>query len=140
MMNRPLLFRVLLSVVCVYHLLLGVAGLVFPPDLLEGVTGAVLGVAPDMDGTVRLAARFAGAYVLAFAVAAGCLARKPEHARALLPVVLTLFAVRLVNRVILFQALAEAFELSPLRNVFGVAALAVLLGGIWWSAPRAGKA
>lgn len=133
---KPNVFRFLCGVAAAYHLLLAGAAFLLPPELLSKVLSGILGVAPSMEGDLPLVATFAGAYVLAFGVGLALLSRHPRRYRALVPGVLVLFGVRLLNRVLLFSSLAERYELSAARNLFGVLSLALLFAGIWLTAPK----
>ncbi len=135
-----MLFRILTGIAAVYHLLLAIAGLLFPPATLARVIELVMGVAPALDGDMLLAIKFASAYVLAFGIGLALLSWKPVHYRPLLPCVLVLFGVRLINRIVVFSTLAEQYEVSFARNAFGVVALLVLFTGILLTSGKKARA
>lgn len=135
-----ILFRLFTGIAAVYHLILAAAALLLPNEVLASALQVILGVTPTLEGDLLLAVPFAGAYVLAFGIGLALLSWKPLQNRALLPGVLALFGVRLLNRVLLFSTLAEQYELSTVRNLFGVASLLVLFIGILLTAPRKARA
>jgi len=131
------LFRILTGVVALYHIVLGLAGLLLPVDAFADVSGFILGLRPEVDAQFELTAKFAAAYALAFGALAGCLCLHPVRLRMLALPVLVLFGVRLINKLVFFGTIASSFDVPFARNLFATLSVAVLFFGILLTLPKA---
>lgn len=133
---RTQLFKLFAGIAGVYHILLGLAGLLLPMETLGGVIGFMLGVQVVPDPQLFFTAKFSAAYILAFGVMLILLTANPVKNRALVIPVLILFGVRLVNKVLFFGPIAEALEVSTGRNLFGIAVILIFFLGILLTLPQ----
>lgn len=136
MSTKERVFQITAAIAALYHLTLGLAGLLLRAGTLESTIQTFLGFVPEFTPALAMAVRFAGAYVLAFGVMMGLLALNPRRYRVLCIPALVLFGVRLVNRILLFGQISELYSVSPARNLFGVGSLAVLFVLILATAPK----
>jgi len=130
------LFKCLTGIAAVYHLALGLAGLLLPIDAFTGISELILGLRPEVDPQFELTAKFAAAYVLAFGVMLSLLCLNPRKYRLLAIPTLTLFGVRLINKLMFFGTIGESFDVPVARSVFAVASIAVLFFGILLTMPK----
>lgn len=129
------IFRVLASVVGIYHLILGVAALVLPVGLMSSTVELVLGFSPSVDEQFVLVSKFTGVYVLAFGIVVLLVARDAERYALFITPVLLLFAIRLVNKVVFFNDIGAQLDVPPGRNVLAVAFVALFFFGMLFTAP-----
>lgn len=131
------LFKVFVGVAGLYHVLLGLSGLLMPIEMFADVSGLILGLRPQVDPQFHMAAKFAATYVLAFGVLLLVLFKDPVKYRLLAVPVLTLFGVRLINKLVFFGSISQAFDVPFARNLFAVAIVAVFFFGILLTLPKA---
>lgn len=136
---KSFLFRATTGIAGVYHLILGAALWLLPPGTLEGVAKVFLGVGVEADDRITLIARFSSAYILAFGVMLALLCLNPVRHRALAIPALTLFGIRIINKLVLLGSIEQAFQVSRGRSVFAVATLAVIFSIIAATLPSIGK-
>lgn len=135
-MTRLRTFKILASIVGIYHIILGISALVLPVGVMSSMIELFLGFSPSITDQFTLVSKFTGVYVLAFGLVALLLAGDPEkHALFITPVLL-LFAIRLVNKVVLFNEIGAELDVPTARNVLAVAFVAVFFAGLLWTAPR----
>lgn len=135
-MKRRLLFRVTAAVVAVYHILLGVLGVLAPQDLLHSSVQAVMGVDIEKDSAVMLVSEFAAVYMFAFGVMVGFLAWRPRRYAVLVWPAVILFVTRGVHRLIIFNDLSSEFGMPVARNIVGTVMLFGFAFLLWWLRPR----
>lgn len=136
---RTTIFKTLVGIAGVYHLVLGFSGLFLPMDMFMEVSERVLGVRPEANDQFHLTVKFASTYLLAFGAMLLILFKDPLKYRILLIPVLLLFGVRLINKLILFGAVGSSFEVPAARNLLAVAMVAVFFFGILFYRPLPGK-
>jgi len=131
-----ILFKTFTGIVGIYHVLLGLSGLLLPHELFAKVAALILGVRSEMDTTFQLVAKFASVYVLVFGITTLILMMNPLKYRVLALPVLVLFGVRLVNKTVFYNSIAEAFNVSPGQNIFALGCLVVFFFGILFTLPK----
>ena len=136
-LNKAIIFQIAAGIVGAYHVLLAMLALLGPGDLLGDVARLALGVELDPDGQVILAARFAGAYLLAFGVMMLLLAGRPTQYRAMVIPALILFGVRVLVRLVSFNLLSDVAGMSATRNMVGIALLLTFFIVLLVTRPRA---
>lgn len=136
---KAILFRTTTGIAGVYHLILGAALWLLPPEAMEGVAKVFLGVGVEADDRTTLIARFSSAYILAFGVMLVLLCLHPVRFRALAIPALTLFGIRLINKLVLLGSIEQAFQVSRGRSVFAVVTLALIFGLIAATLPPRGE-
>ncbi len=131
------IFKLLTGIAALYHIVLGLTGLLLPIDTFAGVSELILGLRPEVDTQFQLTAKFASAYVLAFGVMTGCFCLYPLRLRLLAIPVLTLFGIRLINKLVFFGTIGSSFDVPFARNFFATASVAFLFFGILLTLPKA---
>lgn len=132
---KPRLFQVVASVVGIYHVVLGLAALVLPAGQMSSTVELILGFSPSITDQFVLIAKFTGVYVLAFGLVVLLVARDAEKYKLFITPVLLLFAIRLLNKVILFDDIGAQLDVPPARNVLAVAFVAIFFFGMLFTAP-----
>lgn len=133
---KTTLFKIFTGIAGTYHILLGLSGLFLSHDLFEKVVSLILGINSEMDTTLQFAAKFASVYVLAFGITLLILMKNPVKYRMLALPVLTLFGLRLINKLIYFEGLSDTFNISFAQNIFAVVSIAILFFGILFTLPK----
>ena len=98
--------RIILSVIAAYHLLAGVAALLFQ-DAAVKIGSLLFGVGITLTPQSELLVRYLGAFGLSFGVLAVLAALAPERNRAILYGFVVYFLVRALSRVMYWQLLDE---------------------------------
>jgi hypothetical protein len=124
-------FRFLMVIAGVYHVFLAVVGLFLPAEVVVKILKISLGVVLNQDHQFDLVVRFSSAYLLAFGSMLLLLARDPIKHRVLAIPALILFGARIINRVILFNALLDA-GMTQSRNVTGIILLLIFAASLLW--------
>jgi hypothetical protein len=133
------IFRALAGFVCIYHLLLGLVGTFASSATVISVVERAYGVTLTANDQLTFLTRFASAYMLVFAVAVGMLAANPLKYRNLVWLPVTLFAVRIVERLALFGSLNETFGVSAASNLQVIIPITVLCVSLVAFRPRGNK-
>jgi len=133
---KNLLFRIVTGIAGFYHLVLGVGGLVLPSDTFVKVSSFILGMSTDVDASSYLIVKFGAAYVMAFGIMLILLCIDPVKNRILMIPALSLFGVRLINKIIFFSAIGSAFEITTGRNVFAILSLLFLIFAMLLTMPK----
>ncbi|MGB0743086.1 MAG: hypothetical protein ACPGSB_01045 [Opitutales bacterium] len=131
-----MLFKLFTGVAGVYHVMLGLSGLVLPHELFARVAAIVLGIQSEMDTTFRLVAKFASVYVLVFGICILIFMMNPQKYRVIAIPVLALFGIRLINKIVYFGSITESFSISTGQGIFAISSLAVLFFGILFTLPK----
>ncbi len=134
MKNKAL--KLLAAIAGLYHVLLGAAALILPTDTSVKVIDAVLGLTPVVNEQFSLIVKYTGAYVLVFGLLLLIFAYNPIKYRILALPILVLFGVRLLNRILLFNAVSSLYEMSVARGIFSTTAIALFFFGILITMPR----
>jgi hypothetical protein len=129
-MNRILVLRVVLVVVCVAHIVLGLIGYAAPAGPLtwavETFYHASLTLTPELQHVIRIL----GAFMLAIGVMAGFACWKPEQNRYVIAGIVALLVLRVSQRLIFAEEINRVFQV-PYWHIWGQAAfyfaLAVVL-------------
>ncbi len=128
-------FKLFASVVGIYHIILGIAALVFPVATMGSTVKLFLGFSPTMTDQFVLVSKFTGVYVLAFGLMVSLIARDPEKYSVFITPVLVLFAIRLANKLIFFNQIGVELGVSTARNILAVVFVAVFFFGMLLTAP-----
>jgi hypothetical protein len=134
---KTTLFKAFTGIAGLYHILLGLCGLLLPIETFASVSELILGLRPEVDPQFQLAAKFASTYILAFGILLLVLFKDPIRYRILAIPVLTLFGVRLINKLVFFGTIGEYFDVPVARNAFAVACVALFFFGILLTLPKA---
>ena len=120
-------FKFVLTLIGIYHLALGLLPFV-PTDFAARLVSALFGMTIEVTPQLHYVARLMGAYALIFGVVTLIVASQPDRYRAFTPVILALYAVRIVNRILFVVQFMNAFQTTAFRawlEVFLLAAFAV---------------
>ncbi|MFK5923702.1 MAG: hypothetical protein QM496_16105 [Verrucomicrobiota bacterium] len=132
---RIRLFKVATVIAGGYHTLLGLAGLLFPLDVIVKVVAMVFGIVLEVGSQLSLILKFTSVYLLVFGVMLLVLSSNPVRYRGLAIPALILFGTRFVNRLVLFAALTAA-GMPVIRNVVGTAQILILFLVIAFCLPK----
>ena len=132
---RTKLFKILTAVAGIYHIILGVATLVFPATLMQKTIGTIMGISPIIDDQFLLVAKFAGVYALAFGAILLILTHNPNKYKILTYPVLGVFGIRLINKLVFMGTISSLYNVSMGRSLYAIISIAVFFFGILLTAP-----
>lgn len=129
--NKHLALRGLLWVICLYHVVFGLAANLFPgqvPAIAERLAGMKIASAPEF---IYLAKPF-GLYAIAFGITMGLSAWNPVKNRAVITVAVVLFALRVVQRLADIGETEKVFGVPAARSLASVAIVACFSLALAW--------
>ena len=115
MQKKFLVLRGVVWLVCVYHVLLGVA-LNSPVSCITWVATHLLGATKMPDASALFLARMLGTYLIVFGIGMGLAAWNPVKNRALLSLGAILVVLRVVQRLVQVGDLQQAIGISTVGN------------------------
>ena len=121
-----LVVRILLWVICAYHIVAGIAATLFK-DLAVRIGSFLFGVGITMTPQAELLVRYLGALAISFGLMAGFAAIDPERNRKIIYGAVVYFLVRAFDR-IAFWKLLDEHTVGPVPNWFRI--IAILAFGI----------
>lgn len=119
-------FQVLTGFISVYHLILAILGTFGSSTLVINVITSVYGVSPDSNLQFLYLVKFVAIYFLVVSLVAAFITYKPAYYADLVWVLVTLFVVRIVERIVFYDLLNAAFGTSFERNMMVVIPLVIL--------------
>ena len=119
-------FRFLAGFASIYHFLLGLVGTFASADTVVWFVNRVYGINPLVNAQFIYLAKFISIYMIVFAIAMALLAWKPVKFRKLVWLPITLFTVRVIERIVFFDLLNEAFGIEMSQNLTVVVPIALL--------------
>jgi len=128
-MNTYKPFKALAGFMGIYHLLIGILGLV-SGEVAARVGAAVYGAHVEVTPLFSYMAKYLAAYVIAFGVMMLFLASDPVKYRKLVSVAVILAAVRILSRLVFSSELQAAFGIGMNRSLMTIAAVAILNLGL----------
>ncbi len=134
--TRLNIFRFLAGFVSVYHFGLALIGIFGSADFIATVVNRVYGVTPAIDAQFLYLAKFISVYMIVFAIAMAILAWKPVQYRNLVWLPITLFGIRIIQRIVFFDLLVEAFQTTMARNLQVIIPIAILLVALFILRPK----
>ena len=134
--NKTKIFKIVVYIAAIYHLILGAAAIVLPAKSISTVSGLILGYAPSATTEFALMAKFTGVYVLVFGALLYLLAKDPVKYVHFAYVAVGLFTIRFINRLVVFNSMTVDYGVPFQRNVFGLIALGVFAGVIYYYMPK----
>ena len=135
-MNNYLIFRVTAWWAGIYHLALGLIGIFADKEFMSLVIQTVFGASVEITPQVFYLVKFCSAYMTAFAVATIILAMNPVKYRSLIWVPLTLFIIRLLQRVLFYSTLAASFDIPARTESITIIALIIMPTLLYLSRPK----
>ena len=130
------IFRFLAGFVSVYHFILGLIGTFASSETVVWVVNRVYGVNPTVDAQFIYLSKFIAIYMIVFAIAMAILAWKPVQYRKLVWLPITLFTVRVIERLVFFDLLQAAFKIDMARNFQIIIPIAILAVSLYYFRPR----
>jgi hypothetical protein len=134
-MNTYRPFRALAGFMGVYHLLIGILGIV-SGEMAARVGAAVYGAHVEVSPLFSYMAKYLAAYVIAFGAMMLFLAGDPVKYRKLVYVAVLLAVLRILSRLIFASELQAAFGIGMNRSLMTIAAVAVLNIGLILLMPK----
>lgn len=128
-------FKSLSGLIGIYHVILGVIGLILPIETVVKAFGVTLGVTLEINNQLTYIAKFTSAYIFVFGLAALILASNPIKYRSFAGPIAALFGIRFISRIVFFTALTSTFGMSAMRNIIGSALILFCCLGIWLARP-----
>jgi hypothetical protein len=128
-MNTYKPFKALAGFMGIYHLLIGILGLV-SGEMAARVGAAVYGAHVEVSPLFSYMAKYLAAYVIAFGVMMLFMASDPVKYRRLVYVAVILAVVRILSRLIFASELQAAFGIGMNRSLMTIAAVAILNLGL----------
>ncbi len=125
-MNRETVLKLVLWAICLYHVVLGGGALLSTP-VAERIAHTVFGITLHMTPDVAYVVRVLGVYALTFGLLAGVAATDPVRHRALLNLVVVLYALRIVVKLAFKNEAVMGLDYTPTR-IFVEAALLAAFG------------
>ena len=125
-----LVFKVVAWYISIYHAVLALIGTFAGPETVGAIAARVYGITPYITAQFAVTAKFASAYMLAFAVMMGLVAYSPEKYRVFIYPAIVLFLLRIFDRIVYAGQINEAFGTTMSQNMVTIviaAACALLL-------------
>jgi hypothetical protein len=134
-MNKMTGLKVVLAMICIYHVVLGLATFV-SGDLTVKLAKSIFGLNLEMTPQMSYIVQLLGVYAIAFGLVAGLAAADPLKHPVLLNVIVVLYALRILNKLISMNQFQQAFGASMakvwtdvvLLAAFGIAVVALRPG------------
>ena len=130
------IFKFLAGFVSVYHFILGLVGTFASTDTVVWFVNRVYGVNPTIDAQFIYLAKFISIYMIVFAIAMAFLAWKPVKFRKLVWLPITLFSVRIIERLVFFDILNEAFGVDMTQNLTVIMPIGILVIALYTLRPK----
>lgn len=127
--------KVLLWLVCVTHIVQGVAGVCSPSaavNLAKGFYGAQLELMPAIVHLLRIL----GVYMIAIGILGAVAARDPEKSRPVIWTIAVLLLIRVLQRVLHADEIHQTFGISEFRIWFQAVYFAILAGALLYLTPK----
>lgn len=132
---RLRILKLLLWLVCVTHLLMGIAGVSSPTLAVRAAHGFYGATVESTPATVHLI-RIIGAYMIAMGLLGGVAARDPERNRPVVIAVAVLLAIRVLQRLLHADEIHTTFAISQAR-IWGQAIyFAAIAGALLYLMPK----
>ena len=120
-MNRLSILRIVLGIICFFHLLLGVLAFAGLPGQVGSTVAAAYGASistVDVNPQLQHVIRMLGAYMIAIGVLAALSVLDPFKNRIAIDVLILLFLERVVQRILFATEIRNAFNMTPGRLWF----------------------
>lgn len=137
-MKNKSLFTSVALLVAVYHGILGAMGTFASPELAASVIQMTYGVSLEFGTQTLYLIKFISAYMLAFALVMYMLSKDPIKYRHLVWVPITLFSVRIFDRLFFFDMLNSGFGMTIQRDLITVAIIGAIALVLYIYRPKSG--
>lgn len=136
-MNKLTGLKIVLAMICIYHIALGLAAFA-SDDLTVQVAKGMFGLNLEMTPQLSYIVQLLGVYAIIFGVVAGMVALDPVKHQVLLNVVVILYGLRILNKFISMNQFEQAFGASMAKVWIDVVLLAAFGVAVLLLKPRAG--
>jgi len=126
--------RIVLWVIAAYHLLVGVAAVLFQ-GLAVKLGSLLFGVSISLTAESELLVRYLGAFGVSFGVLAALAALAPEKNRAIIYGLVVYFGVRALSRVVWWDLLAQ-HTVGPASNGARIVIIVLFAAALLFFMPR----
>lgn len=135
-MKNNLVFKITAWWAGLYQLALGVTGVFASRELATTVIQKTYGASIDMTPQVFYLVKFCSAYMVAFGVAMVMLALNPVKYKNLMWVAITLFSVRIIERLMFTELLGTSFGISVREEMFTSGVLLLMIVLLYYFRPK----
>jgi len=135
MMNKQLFLKIVLWLICLYHVFMGVAAFL-SEDMAVWLADVVFGISLPVTPQISYLAKLLGVYVVVFGLMVAVAAFDPARHLSLLNIVIILYALRILNKLVFADLFTTAFAAPPYRTWLDIAMLAAFGGGVLLLKPR----
>jgi hypothetical protein len=125
-MKNNLIFKIVAWFTGGYQLALGITGVFASKELAASVIYKAFGATVEMTPQVFYLVKFCSAYVVAFGVAMILLATNPVKYKSIMWVAITLFSIRIIERLIFTELLNSSFGI-PLATELTTSGILVVI-------------
>ena len=129
------IFKISVAIVGFYHFALGVVGLVCPVETVTRIAAITFGLSLDVTPQLPLILKFTSVYLLVFGIMVIVFSIDGIKYRIFAIPVLSLFVIRLINRLVFFNELISA-GVSPTRNLIGIGFILIFFLVILLTLPK----
>jgi hypothetical protein len=136
-MNKLTGLKIVLLLICVYHIVLGAAAFV-SDDLAVRIGRTIFGLNLEMTPQLGYIVQLLGVYALIFGVMTGFVAADPVRHSVMLNVVVILYALRVLNKFLSMDEFRQAFGASMAKVWTDVVLLAAFGVAVLVLKPRGG--
>ncbi|MBI3334718.1 hypothetical protein HYZ97_04485 [Candidatus Pacearchaeota archaeon] len=130
-----LALRIVLSVIILGYTLLGLAALIGGETALNA-SSAFYGASLTLDPQASHIIRILGAYMLGIALLALFAWNNPVKNRAIINCIIILLLIRVVEKLVFFKEVGQAFSISAVQLVSGAVLLLVLAALLFFLRPK----
>jgi hypothetical protein len=134
-MNKLLLLKVVLWLICLYHVFMGAAAFL-SEDTAARVAEVAFGIHLQMAPQTSYIVKLLGVYAIVFGLMVALTALDPVRYTRFLDVVVVLYALRILNKLVFAKLFTEAFEAPPYRAWVDIALLAAFGLAVFLLKPR----
>jgi hypothetical protein len=135
-MNKEAALRILLVLVAIAHLGLGLSANLAPPELLGRIASASYGALIEVTPQSHHLVRMVGAFMIGVGLMALMASSDPRRHRAIIVGIAVILGLRVLQRLVFFGEVVEAFDMSPVRIWSQAAFFLAVAGALLASLPK----
>ncbi len=138
-MKNNLIFKIVAWFTGGYQLALGITGVLASKELAVSVIYMAFGATIEMTPQIFYLVKFCSAYIVAFGVAMILLATNPIKYKSIMWVAITLFSIRIIERLIFTDLLNSSFGISLTTEIITSGILIVIIALLLYFQPKNDK-
>lgn len=135
-MKNNLVFKATAWFAGLYQLALGIIGVFAGKDIAASVIQQTFGATIEMTPQIFYLVKFCSAYMVAFGVAMIVLATDPVKYKKIMWVAITLFGIRIFERLVFTELLDSSFGISFQSEMFTSGVLLVMMTLLYFFRPK----